>query len=147
MEREENWGGGYSTKRRMTWQEAKDAYEGWLAKRRTAKHFTFGNKNTFLEYDEENNTYDIRLYSTVVVKIWPGDIYQVFMGGWNTVTTKDRIATFSPIHVYNDRKMGATVTVNKWKNSIGVPDFGPETIKFYEGIKVNANRDLIQEER
>lgn len=56
-----------------------------------------------------NNTYGeilpdgsvgIMLHSTYVVKIHPDNSATLNSGGWQTVTTKDRINQYSPVRVY-----------------------------------------------
>lgn len=56
-----------------------------------------------------NNTYaeilydgsvGIKLHNTYVVKINPNGTYTLNSGGWQTVTTKDRINQYSPKRVY-----------------------------------------------
>jgi hypothetical protein len=66
--------------------------------KRNAKRRKVGN-NTYAEilYDD---TVAIRLHSTDVVKIHPNGLYTLNSGGWQTVTTKDRINQYSPRRVY-----------------------------------------------
>jgi len=42
----------------------------------------------------------VRLHRTDVVKVYPDGTYQLYAGGWHTVTTKQRINEFSPANVY-----------------------------------------------
>ena len=55
--------------------------------------------NTYAEILHDG-TVAIRLHSTDVVKIHPDDTYTLQTGGWQTVTTKDRINRYSPVRVY-----------------------------------------------
>ncbi len=66
--------------------------------KRNADRRKIGN-NTYAEilYD---NTVAIKLHNTYVVKINPNGTYTLNSGGWQTVTTKDRINQYSPVRVY-----------------------------------------------
>lgn len=55
--------------------------------------------NTYAEILSDN-TVAIKLHSTYVVKIRDDDTYTLNSGGWQTVTTKDRINQYSPVRVY-----------------------------------------------
>ena len=52
---------------------------------------------------KRGNSYAVRLHSTDVVTIHPDDTYTLNSGGWETVTTKQRINQYSPASVYSDR--------------------------------------------
>ena len=77
-----------------------------------------------------NNTYmirlgsdiGIRLHNTVVVTIHPDNTYTLNSGGWQTVTTKDRINQYSPIRVYQSKSI--------WYVGQGEP--------FYDNMKVGV---------
>lgn len=66
--------------------------------KRNANRRKVGN-NTYAEilYD---GSVAIRLHNTDVVKIHPNGLYTLNSGGWQTVTTKDRINQYSPRRVY-----------------------------------------------
>ena len=55
--------------------------------------------NTYAEILSDN-TVAIKLHSTYVVKIRDDGTYTLNSGGWQTVTTKDRINQYSPVRVY-----------------------------------------------
>lgn len=55
--------------------------------------------NTYAEILPDNSV-GIMLHSTYVVKIHSDDTYTLQTGGWQTVTTKDRINQYSPVKVY-----------------------------------------------
>jgi hypothetical protein len=55
--------------------------------------------NTYAEILHDD-TVAIKLHSTYVVKINPNGTYTLNSGGWQTVTTKDRINQYSPVRVY-----------------------------------------------
>lgn len=78
----------------MTHSEAVSMVHG----KRNAKRRKVGN-NTYAEILHDNSV-GIMLHSTYVVKIHPDDTYTLQTGGWQTVTTKDRINQYSPVRVY-----------------------------------------------
>jgi hypothetical protein len=57
--------------------------------------------NTYLV--ERDGDYAVRLHDTDVVTIHKDGTYTLDTGGWQTVTTKDRINAFSPARVWSDR--------------------------------------------
>ena len=78
----------------MTHSEAISMVHG----KRNAKRRKVGN-NTYAEILHDNSV-GIMLHSTYVVKIHPDNTYTLQTGGWQTVTTKDRINQYSPVRVY-----------------------------------------------
>ena len=66
--------------------------------------------NTYAEILNDN-TVAIKLHSTYVVKIRNDGTYTLNSGGWQTVTTKDRINQYSPVRVYQ-RKFEWFVKIN-----------------------------------
>jgi hypothetical protein len=66
--------------------------------------------NTYAEILNDN-TVGIKLHSTYVVKIRDDGTYTLNSGGWQTLTTKDRINQYSPVRVYQ-RKFEWFVTIN-----------------------------------
>ena len=66
--------------------------------------------NTYAEILNDN-TVAIKLHSTYVVKIRDDGTYTLNSGGWQTVTTKDRINQYSPVRVYQ-RKFEWFVNIN-----------------------------------
>ena len=77
--------------------------------KRNANRRKVGN-NTYAEILHDGSV-GILLHSTYVVKIHPDDTYTLQTGGWQTVTTKDRINQYSPVRVYQ-RKYEWFVKVN-----------------------------------
>ena len=76
--------------------------------------------NTYLvRLDSE--TIGVQLHQTIVVKIHNDGTYTLNSGGWQTVTTKQRINEYSPVRV-NQRKY-------QWY-------VGDEEIPFKDGIRV-----------
>lgn len=55
------------------------------------------NTRGYIEYD---NSVSIELHSTKVVVFYPNGLVKLASGGWQTVTTKDRINYYSPVRVY-----------------------------------------------
>lgn len=78
----------------MTHAEAVNMVKG----KRNAKRRKVGN-NTYAEILHDNSV-GIMLHSTYVVKIHEDNTYTLQTGGWQTVTTKDRINQYSPVRVY-----------------------------------------------
>ena len=78
----------------MNYSEAISMVRG----KRNAKRRKVGN-NTYAEILHDNSV-GIMLHSTYVVKIHPDNTYTLQTGGWQTVTTKDRINQYSPVRVY-----------------------------------------------
>jgi hypothetical protein len=78
----------------MTHAEAVNMVRG----KRNANRRKVGN-NTYAEILSDGSV-GIILHSTYVVKIHEGDLYTLNSGGWQTVTTKDRINQYSPKRVY-----------------------------------------------
>lgn len=66
--------------------------------------------NTYAEILSDD-TVGIKLHSTYVVKIRADGTYTLNSGGWQTVTTKDRINQYSPVRVYQ-RDYTWYVTIN-----------------------------------
>ena len=77
--------------------------------KRNAQRRKVGN-NTYAEILHDNSV-GIMLHSTYVVKIHPDNTYTLQTGGWQTVTTKDRINQYSPVRVYQ-RNYEWFVTLN-----------------------------------
>lgn len=78
----------------MTHSEAVSMVRG----KRNASRRKVGN-NTYAEILHDNSV-GIMLHSTYVVKIHPDNTYTLQTGGWQTLTTKDRINQYSPVRVY-----------------------------------------------
>lgn len=78
----------------MNYAEAVNMVRG----KRNANRRKIGN-NTYAEILHDNSV-GIMLHSTYVVKIHPDNTYTLQTGGWQTVTTKDRINQYSPVRVY-----------------------------------------------
>jgi hypothetical protein len=55
------------------------------------------NTRGYIEYD---GSVSIELHSTKVVVLYPNGLVKLQTGGWQTVTTKDRINQYSPVRVY-----------------------------------------------
>ena len=77
--------------------------------KRNANRRKIGN-NTYAEILHDNSV-GIMLHSTYVVKIHPDNTYTLQTGGWQTLTTKDRINQYSPVRVYQ-RKYEWFVKIN-----------------------------------
>lgn len=55
--------------------------------------------NTFL-IRLDPQTFAVRLHATDIVKIHDDGTFTLANGGWQTVTTKDRINKFSPVRIH-----------------------------------------------
>ena len=89
----------------MTHSEAVRMVRG---KRNATSRKIGNNTRAFLRDD---NSVDIVLHSTPVVTIREDGTYILRTGGWQTVTTKDRINQYSPVKVYQ-RKFSWYVTIH-----------------------------------
>jgi hypothetical protein len=78
----------------MTHSEAVSIVRG----KRNANRRKIGN-NTYAEILPDGSV-GIMLHSTYVVKIHADGTYTLNSGGWQTLTTKDRINQYSPRRVY-----------------------------------------------
>lgn len=78
----------------MTHSEAVKMVRG----KRNANRRKVGN-NTYAEILQDNSV-SITLHSTDVVTIHEDGTYTLRSGGWQTLTTKDRINQYSPVRVY-----------------------------------------------
>ena len=110
----------------MFYSEARQLYND---KRKKDGWVKVGN-NTWLGYDEPSQSFLYKLHNTVIVKINSDGTYTLNSGGWQTVTTKERINRFS--HV-----MGGSITQRDYQwfwNS----DCYPEVIPFKDGMRVHA---------
>ena len=89
----------------MTHNEAVTMVRG----KRNAKRRKVGN-NTYASILDDNSV-AITLHSTDVVTIHDDGTYTLRTGGWQTVTTKDRINQYSPVRVHQ-RNFEWFVTLN-----------------------------------
>lgn len=81
-------------------------------------------RNTW-RYRTADGIEHVRLHGTDVVEFLPGDKVRLNSGGWKTVTTKDRINSFSPYHVFSNRGTWLVYAPH---------DSGLEPVAFYDGI-------------
>lgn len=88
--------------------------------------------NTYLQR-LDNDTIGVRLHGTYVVKLHSDGTFTLNSGGWQTVTTKDRINAFSPAGVYQHQHQWWVATVKNQRLS-------HETATPYrDGMKVDAD--------
>jgi len=81
----------------MTYKEADKLLQGRCRNRRKLEN------NTYLERRSQN-TVAVRLHSTDVVTLHRDGSFQLDSGGWNTITTRDRINRYLPrYHVSSER--------------------------------------------
>ena len=60
--------------------------------------------NTYLE-PLDANTVAVRLHKTNIVLIHANGTYTLNTGGWDSVTTKDRMNRYSPVRLYSENKV------------------------------------------
>lgn len=103
-------------------------------------------RNTW-RYATADGVEHIRLHGTDIVDYLPKGKVRLDSGGWKTMTTKDRINSFSPFKVYSDRGV--------WK-VYPERDSGLEPVPFFDGIvlpdafkmpKAKAERLVTQQEK
>ena len=92
--------------------------------------------NTYLERrgDSENSPIAVRLHDTDVVTIYPDGTYELNRGGWQTVTTKDRINRYSPARLCQ-------------KNYQWFLWSGEDKVYFRDRITVDAGGNVIEPAR
>lgn len=92
------------------------------------------NNTRLVKIDE--HTYGIKLHNTVIVHIHANSTYSLFMDGWNTVTTRDRLMAFSPVYLRNELNVPLVFTESWIVQS-----------EFYDGIKIDSAGTVISERR
>jgi hypothetical protein len=81
--------------------------------------------NTTLRKERGNMV--VRFWGTDIISISPDNIFTLNAGGYETVTTKDRLNKFSPARVYQDKGI--------W--------YIYERTPFVDGIRVNSDGMVI----
>lgn len=89
--------------------------------------------NTRLE-KLENGDFGVRLHATIVVTIHADGTYTLNSGGWQTVTTKERINGYSPARVYQEKRKWYVFTGNG-KDATKTP--------YVDGIRVDATGKVV----
>lgn len=82
--------------------------------------------NTYLVKIDED-TIGVRLHDTIIIKIHRNGAYTLNSNGWRTITTKQRINEYCPVHVHQKRF--------RWY-------VGTEEHPFFDGIIVKQIGDL-----
>ncbi len=82
--------------------------------------------NTF-KYDRDGSTF-IRLHLTDIIEEMPDGRVRLNTGGWQTVTTKDRLNSFAPCRVYSDR-------------GVWYVDHAGKTAPFFDGMILPDDMD------
>ena len=85
------------------------------------------NTRGYIEYD---GSVSIELHSTKVVTLYANGLVKLASGGWQTVTTKDRMNRYSPVYV-QQRK-------GEWYVKIGREDGGRDEFPFMENMVVQG---------
>lgn len=99
--------------------------------------------NTYLERRDEN-TIAVRLHATDVVTFRPQSV-EINTGGWFTVTTKNRINRFSPIHIYSERRRWL-LYLNK-SEDVPYPNWESQGYIYYDGIRVTNDGLKVRKPR
>lgn len=105
--------------------------------------------NTYLERLDEH-TIGVRLHSTYVVKIADDDTYTLDSGGWQTVTTKDRLNVWSPVKVFSDVKLARSrgrygdVGDSWFVKGPGEAGWSTGAYDFYDGMVVDPLANVVQ---
>lgn len=113
---------------------------------------------------EKGDTFAVELHCTDVVEIHPDGTYTLNTGGWDAVTTWQRINQYTPHHggqrIY-DRKLGGgkrfllgpnpddpapTVTPRRIPPVFQMPDPGPEPVKSSEGCVAGQTHTWVERE-
>lgn len=85
--------------------------------------------------------FGVRLYRTVVVGINRDGSYTLNSGGWRSVTTRDRITTYAPVHMFSSNG-DWFVTPNglyAWSSRSRAPFI----YRFVDGMRVDGRGRLI----
>ena len=75
----------------------------------------------------------VKLHNTFILFIKPNDHHTVYAGGWQTVTTKDRIRRFSNARIYSSKG-------DWWTTYSGIP------VLFRDGMEFNIFGELVMNE-
>lgn len=60
--------------------------------------------NTYLERLPDGN-FGVRLHATIILEVRADGSYRLNSGGHQTVTTKDRLNTFGPVHIHAKKQI------------------------------------------
>jgi len=90
--------------------------------------------NTRLHRVDDDGTpaYAVRYHATNVVVIEEGDIYTLNTGGWQTVTTKERINAFGPVRIWQEQFVWYVQPANR-----------DHRIPFEDGMRFDAAGNLL----
>ena len=97
--------------------------------------------NTYLR-KLENGAFAITLHQTDVVTIFERDgqtIYRLNSGGYQTVTTKDRLNTYSPARLYQKRGVW-------YLNENGCATEGRNDLIYFDGVEIDKCGRVINKE-
>lgn len=93
--------------------------------------------NTYLDRLDDD-TIGVRLHGTYVVKLHSDGTYTLNSGGWQTVTTKDRINGYSPAAVYQSKHVWYVVN-----HANGGFSHERTAVPFRDGMRVDANGNPV----
>lgn len=125
----------------LTYEEASERLQGRNRDRRKLEN------NTYLErrpqFDDAGepleDAFAVRLHATDVVTIYSDGSYVLSSGGWQTVTTKDRMNGYAPVRVSSvNREWFA----RHWSRGDTWEDRKPE-YPFFDGIRFDAAGNVL----
>jgi hypothetical protein len=113
----------------MTYKEAQAKLTGRCKERRKLQN------NTYLER-RDGDAIAVILHATDVVTLFPDGTVELNSGGWNTLTTRDRINNYLPgnWHVSSERD---TMILWRWKGGAYNPRGEQEEYLFVDGIRIS----------
>jgi hypothetical protein len=83
---------------------------------------------------KDGTDYLIRLHQTDIVRITPLNIYTANTGGWQTVTTKERLNRYLPISIWQDKHIWYVGTYQReWK----------DRKLFFEGLQCDVKGKVL----
>lgn len=88
--------------------------------------------------------YCVRLHWTDVVKIYPGDYYEIHSGGWHTKTTAARIREFTNLWVLWSKREICTPALWDDKNERVIPG---NSYVYFDGMVFDKNFKLVPFEK
>lgn len=92
---------------------------------------------TWLERTSEK-TIAVRQHATAIVIFHDNGTITLNTGGWRTRTTKDRLNDYTPLRIWQDKGVWyVKYNGNLW------PEPGDERIRFYDGLKIDANGSVV----
>lgn len=123
----------------MTFSEAEKLFN--TARSKTAGKPIANNTRLFKRGDD---AYAVKLHDTDVVTIHEDGTYTYNSGGWQTLTTKERINRYSPLRLYQERGIWkvADGAWMRWEGDVfngKAVDLKPTVYQFEDGMRSDAD--------